>query len=80
MWRIRGRARGNGSRPVRTLPERDADQTRGLTPPPQRTPETDEMKELAAARMRATGIWQGPLMRRAIGASFAKLDPAPGRA
>jgi K+-transporting ATPase ATPase B chain len=60
---------------VRTLPERDADQTRGLTPPPRRTPETDEMKELAATRMRATSIWQAPLVRRAIAAAFAKLDP-----
>src|SRR5262245_28924977 len=67
--------RGNGARPVRTVPQRDADPTRNLTPPARRTPETDEMKELAATRMRATSIWAGPLLRRAVAASFAKLNP-----
>jgi K+-transporting ATPase ATPase B chain len=70
-----GRSGGNGSRPVRTIPERDADVTRNLTPPGRRTPETDEMKELAAARMRATGIWSGALVQRAAAASFEKLNP-----
>ena len=70
-----GTPRGDDPGAVHTIPERDADQTRRLTPPPRRTPETDEMKELAAARMRATGIWSGPLVRRAATASFAKLDP-----
>src|SRR5262245_15936855 len=33
------------------------------------------MKELVQRRVRATPIWAGPLVRRAVGASFRKLDP-----
>jgi K+-transporting ATPase ATPase B chain len=65
----------NAPRPPRSVPERDADPTRGLQPPTTRTPETDEMKELATRRLKERGIWSGPLVRGAIGASFAKLDP-----
>jgi K+-transporting ATPase ATPase B chain len=59
-----------------TVPERDADLTRGLVPPTRRTPEVDEGKELAASRKFGAGsIFQGPLVRAAIGESFRKLDP-----
>ena len=61
---------------VHTVPERDADPTRGLVPPTRRTPEVDEGKELAASRKSGAGsIFQGPLVRAAIGDSFRKLDP-----
>jgi K+-transporting ATPase ATPase B chain len=62
-------------RPTRTIPERDADPSRGLTPPTVRTAETDAMKELAAQRRRSSSIFSGPLARAAIGQSFVKLDP-----
>src|SRR6516225_9034093 len=58
------------------IPERDADPARGLRPPTHRTPEVDEGKELAASRKAGAGsIFQGPLVRAAIGESFRKLDP-----
>src|SRR5215471_13540324 len=63
-------------RPPHVVPERDADPTRGLVPPTRRTPEVDEGKELAASRKSGAGsIFQGPLVRAAIGESFRKLDP-----
>jgi K+-transporting ATPase ATPase B chain len=64
------------SRAPRTVPERDADPTRGLVPPSTRTPETDEGKELTATRKAGAGnLFQGPLVRAAVGESFRKLDP-----
>jgi potassium-transporting ATPase ATP-binding subunit len=63
-------------RPLRAVPDRDADPTRGLVPPTRRTPEVDEGKELAAIRKAGSGsIFQGPLVRAAIRESFKKLDP-----
>jgi K+-transporting ATPase ATPase B chain len=45
-------------------------------PPPRRTPEVDEGKELTAARKAGAGnIFAGYLVRAAIGESFKKLDP-----
>ena len=59
-----------------TVPERDADPTRGVVPPTRRTPEVDEGKELAASRKSGAGsIFQGPLVRAAVIESFRKLDP-----
>ena len=64
------------SRAPRSVPERDADPTRGLVPPSTRTPETDEGKELTATRKAGAGnLFQGPLVRAAVGESFRKLDP-----
>src|SRR5437868_4810648 len=64
------------SRAPRSIPERDADPTRGLVPPSTRTPETDEGKELTATRKSGAGsLFQGPLVRAAIRESFKKLDP-----
>src|SRR5215470_4425974 len=58
------------------LSVRDSDPTRGLVPPTRRTPETDEGKELTAARKAGAGsIFQGPLVRAAVRESFRKLDP-----
>jgi K+-transporting ATPase ATPase B chain len=58
------------------VPARDADPTRGLVPPSTRTPETDEGKELTAARKAGVGsIFTGPLVRAAIRESFIKLHP-----
>jgi K+-transporting ATPase ATPase B chain len=63
-------------RPPHTVPERDADPTRGLMPPTRRTPEVDEGKELTATRKSGAGsIFQGHLVRAAIAESFRKLDP-----
>jgi K+-transporting ATPase ATPase B chain len=62
-------------RPTRTVPERDADQTRDLVPPTRRTPETDAWKTGNAARRAGRGLWSGPLVRTAIAQSFVKLDP-----
>ena len=62
------------STPVRVVPERDADPTRGLEPPPQRTPETEDMKSVASSR-RSGQIWTWPLVRSAILNSFPKLNP-----
>ncbi len=63
-------------RQTRTNVARDADPTRGLVPPTRRTPETDEGKELTATRKAGAGsIFQGPLVRAAIGEAFKKLDP-----
>src|SRR5262245_52381433 len=65
-----------GVRPTHTVPARDADPTRHLSPPTRRTPETEGMKEIAARRQAVgTGIWQGPLVRAAALQSLAKLDP-----
>ncbi len=61
--------------PPRTVPARDADPTRGLSPPATRTPETDEMKELAQRRMRGASPWSGPLLRRALRDAVIKLNP-----
>src|SRR6266545_1948255 len=61
-------------RPTRTVPDRDADATRGLVPPTRRTPETDAMKATATAR-RGGGVWSWPLVRSALIRSFTKLDP-----
>ena len=62
-------------RPPRTVPERDADPTRGLEPPSVRTPETDEMKSVAASRRAGARVWTWPLVRSAAVQSFRKLDP-----
>jgi K+-transporting ATPase ATPase B chain len=70
------RPAGAGGRPTQTVPARDADPTRHLTPPTRRTPETDQMKEIAARRQRVgTGIWQWPLVEAAALQSLVKLDP-----
>ncbi|MCL6648648.1 MAG: potassium-transporting ATPase subunit KdpB [Chloroflexi bacterium] len=61
--------------PPRTVPARDADPTRGLTPPLIRTAETDEMKALVQRRLQGASPWSGPLLRRALGDAFRKLDP-----
>jgi K+-transporting ATPase ATPase B chain len=61
--------------PTHSIPERDADETRGLTPPTRRTPETEEMKEVAALRRGRTALFAWPLVRAAVGQSFVKLDP-----
>jgi K+-transporting ATPase ATPase B chain len=63
------------TRPVRIVPERDADPTRGLEPPAARTPETEEMKSVTASRRAGQRIWTWPLIRGAILSSFRKLDP-----
>jgi K+-transporting ATPase ATPase B chain len=62
-------------RAPRAVPERDADPTRGLEPPPVRTPETDEMKEVAATRRAGKSVWSWPLVRSAALNSFPKLNP-----
>ena len=61
--------------PTHPVPDRDADPTRGLTPPTRRTAETDAMKDLTARRRGRTPLFSGPLVRAAIAQSFAKLDP-----
>jgi potassium-transporting ATPase ATP-binding subunit len=61
--------------PTHTVPERDADATRGLVPPTRRTAETDAMKEIASQRRTRAAVFAGPLVRAAIGQSFVKLDP-----
>jgi K+-transporting ATPase ATPase B chain len=63
------------SRPPRAIPARDADPTRGLQPPAVRTPETDEMKQLLARRLRGTSPWAAPLLRRALRDAVIKLHP-----
>jgi K+-transporting ATPase ATPase B chain len=64
------------SRAPRSVPERDADPSRGLVPPSTRTPETNEGKELTATRKSGAGsLFQGPLIRAAIRESLRKLDP-----
>src|SRR5689334_1014144 len=66
----------SAARAPRSIPERDADPTRGLQPPTRRSPEVDEGKELAANRKTGAGsIFQAPLVRAAITESFRKLDP-----
>ena len=63
-------------RAPRSIPERDADPARGLVPPSTRTPEVDAGKGLTATRKAGSGsVFQGPLVRDAIGESFRKLDP-----
>ena len=62
-------------RPVRIVPDRDAAPVRGLEPPTVRTPETDEMKELAASRRAGKSVWTWPLARSAALNSFPKLNP-----
>ncbi len=66
----------NAVRPPRVVPGRDADPTRGLEPPPIRTPETDELKELLQRRLQATSPWAWPLLRRALRDGVLKLNPA----
>jgi K+-transporting ATPase ATPase B chain len=61
--------------PTHPIAERDADPTRGLTPPTRRTAETDAMKELAAQRRRRAAIWTWPLIRAASAQAVVKLDP-----
>ncbi|MDA8217674.1 MAG: potassium-transporting ATPase subunit KdpB [Dehalococcoidales bacterium] len=65
----------NGTRPPHTVPARDADPTRGLTPPPKRTPEGREMKEMAASRRQGASTWSRALVGRASLDALAKLDP-----
>ena len=62
-------------RPPRTVPARDAAPLRGLTPPTTRSPETDEMKEMAASRRAGASLWTQGLFGRALEDSFRKLDP-----
>jgi K+-transporting ATPase ATPase B chain len=62
-------------RPTRTVPDRDADPTRGLVPPTRRTAETDDMKELAARRRQASGLFAPTFIRAAAVHSLVKLDP-----
>ena len=63
-------------RATHTIPERDADPTRGLVPPTRRTPEVDEGKEIVATRKAGAGsIFAGALVRAAVRESFRKLDP-----
>jgi K+-transporting ATPase ATPase B chain len=61
--------------PVRTVPQRDADPTRGLEPPPHRTPETDHMKDVASSRRSGKSVWTWPLVRSSMVSSFGKLNP-----
>ena len=61
--------------PTRTVPERDADPTRGLEPPTVRTPETEEMKDVAASRRAGKSVWTWALVRSATINAFPKLDP-----
>jgi K+-transporting ATPase ATPase B chain len=55
--------------------DRDEVPQRGLEPPTQRTPETDQMQELAASRRAGKSVWTGPLVRSAAFNAFPKLDP-----
>ena len=57
--RTRTRARCASCRAETRIP------TRGLEPPPERTPETDEMKELAATRRSGKSVWTWALVRSA---------------
>ncbi len=61
--------------PTHSIPDRDADPTRGLTPPTRRTAETDAMKDLTARRRGRAPLFSGRLVRAAIAQSFVKLDP-----
>ncbi len=65
----------NSQRPVHTRPERDADATRGLQPPTERSPETDEMKQLSSARKAGSSVWQRRYIDPALTQSVYKLDP-----
>jgi K+-transporting ATPase ATPase B chain len=62
-------------RPTRAVPDRDAAPARGLEPPTVRTPETEEMKDLAASRRAGKSVWTWALVRAATGNAFRKLDP-----
>ena len=62
-------------RPTRTVPDRDAEPVRGLEPPTGRTPETEDMKELAASRRAGKSVWTADLIRSAAVNAFPKLDP-----
>ncbi len=68
-------SRQSAGRPPRTVPARDADPTRGLTPPMVRTPETDDMKELVARRLHGRGVWTRQLVGSASIEALRKLDP-----
>ncbi|HET9017402.1 MAG TPA: potassium-transporting ATPase subunit KdpB [Thermomicrobiaceae bacterium] len=61
--------------PVRTNPERDADPTRGLEPPTERSPETDAMKEISARRRAGSSVWTWQYIRPALVGAMRKLDP-----
>jgi potassium-transporting ATPase ATP-binding subunit len=61
--------------PPRTVPARDADPTRGLSPPPVRTPETAAMKDLAAHRRAGVSAWSRHLVMGAGADALKKLDP-----
>ncbi|HUZ02783.1 MAG TPA: potassium-transporting ATPase subunit KdpB [Thermomicrobiaceae bacterium] len=61
--------------PVHTHPERDADPTRGLEPPTERSPETDAMKALSARRRAGASVWTWQFIRPALGGAVRKLDP-----
>ncbi len=65
----------NSQRPVHTRPDRDADVTRGLEPPTERTTGSDEMKRLSAKRRSGVSVWQWRYIRPALGESLRKLDP-----
>jgi K+-transporting ATPase ATPase B chain len=67
--------RQSTTQPTRTVPERDADPTRGLEPPTARTPETDKMKDVAASRRAGKSVWTWALVRSAAVNAFPKLDP-----
>ncbi len=63
-------------RAPRAVPARDADPTRGLTPPTNRPPETDALKEMVASRRSGGGsLFAGSLVRSATKAALVKLDP-----
>jgi K+-transporting ATPase ATPase B chain len=58
------------------ISDSDNHPSRGFVPPARRTPETDEGKELTATRKAGAGsIFQGPLVRAAMGQSLVKLEP-----
>ncbi len=65
----------NSQRPVHTRPERDADATRGLEPPTERSPETDAMKATSTTRRSGVSVWQWRYIRPALTESVRKLDP-----
>jgi K+-transporting ATPase ATPase B chain len=65
----------DGKRPTKAIPDRDAAPVRGLEPPSVRTPETGEMKDLAASRRAGKSVWTWSLVQAAAGNAFRKLDP-----
>jgi K+-transporting ATPase ATPase B chain len=64
-----------GQKPTHSIPARDAAAVRGLEPPTERTPETDEMKALATSRRAGKSVWTWALVRSAVVNAVPKLDP-----